>query len=493
MVGVAFPRFWNVQGSTNGSSFSPPLVLISHQWQTLDFGSPGIYLGPLKELKIGPDGTPRAMYWSGNEKLKGDPIALPPVPPPPPPAPAPPPEGRVDVASCGASGTTGWKVPAVDGAAGPIALNASVCLDVEEDNNALVLSPCDAAAHFVIQANGSIDSGRGCFVGPPATSYKYAPGNVFPSDPLHPHGLRLTDSPVQCCATCQALKNCSFWTYGAGGTTAKPTCYTFNGGCCYLKTAAAKGGASPTPGATSGTTELVPLCLDALPTLRMAACDDTATSQDWTTAGGSIKEAKSAGAAAPSPPPPGPGPALCVHAYVAPAPPPTTPPGPLFGVEVDLTVGVVIEAAMSCANASNSAGFWIPSSVPGPDYPDTLFLWNCAAQTFSLGGNPIDRQTGFAPGADVALKMLLVCPPHNARSLRLTFAVLSAAPTDTALRCLAAREPRQPEGHGRVLRERGHVPPLHLQLGQDLEVWRGRPRGKRGCDRCEGVEDDAPG
>ena len=162
-------------------------------------------------------------------------------------------------------------------------------------------------------------------------------------------------------------------------------------------------------------------------------------------------------------------------------------------MEVDLTVGVVIEAAMSCANASNSAGFWIPSSVPGPDYPDTLFLWNCAAQTFSLGGNPIDRQTGFAPGADVALKMLLVCPPHNARSLRLTFAVLSAAPTDTALRCLAAREPRQPEGHGRVLRERGHVPPLHLQLGQDLEVWRGRPRGKRGCDRCEGVEDDAPG
>ena len=101
MVGVAFPRFWNVQGGANES-----VVLISHQWQTLDFGSPGIYLGPLKELQIGPDGTPRAVYWSGNEKLKGGSIALPPLPAPTPPAPPPPPEGRVDVAGCGSTATS---------------------------------------------------------------------------------------------------------------------------------------------------------------------------------------------------------------------------------------------------------------------------------------------------------------------------------------------------------------------------------------------------
>ena len=307
------------------------------------------------------------------------------------------------------SGTTGWKAPAVGAAAGPIALNSSTCLDVEKDTDALVLSPCGGAAPFAIRAGGSVSSGQGCFVGPSAMSYKYAPGNVFPNVPAHPHGLRLTDSPAQCCAMCRALKNCSFWTYGGGGTAAKPTCYTFDGGCCYLKTAAAKGGASPTPGATSGSTDLVPLCLDALPTLRMAACNGTATSQDWTTAGGSIREAKSAGAAAAK------SPGQCVRAYAAPVPPPARPPGPLFDVEIDLTVGVVIEATMSCANASTSAGLWIPSSVPGPAFPDTLFLWNCATQTFSLGGNPIDRQTGFATGADVALKMLLVRPSHADR------------------------------------------------------------------------------
>ena len=30
-----------------------------------NMGSKGIYLGPLKEMKVGTDGTPRAVYWSG--------------------------------------------------------------------------------------------------------------------------------------------------------------------------------------------------------------------------------------------------------------------------------------------------------------------------------------------------------------------------------------------------------------------------------------------
>ena len=81
----------------------------------------------------------------------------------------------------------------------------------------------------------------GCYVddalGP--VSFKFAPGNVFPTDANHPHGLRLTDSPAHCCAICQLYKNCTFWTYSVGGTPAKPTCYSFSGGCCFLKTAAA--------------------------------------------------------------------------------------------------------------------------------------------------------------------------------------------------------------------------------------------------------------
>ena len=36
--------------------------------------------------------------------------------------------------------------------------------------------------------------------------------------------------------------NCTFWTYSAAGTVAKPTCYSYAGACCFLKTAAAWAG-----------------------------------------------------------------------------------------------------------------------------------------------------------------------------------------------------------------------------------------------------------
>jgi hypothetical protein len=97
----------------------------------------------------------------------------------------------------------------------------------------------------------------GCFVAA-NTDYKFAPGNVFPTDAAHPHGLRLVDNEAQCCAMCQSLKNCSFWTFEHGGTAAKPTCYQYSGACCLLKTAAAAGNSVSNPTATSGSMKPIP-------------------------------------------------------------------------------------------------------------------------------------------------------------------------------------------------------------------------------------------
>ena len=102
----------------------------------------------------------------------------------------------------------------------------------------------------------------GCFVdnttGP--ISFKYAPGDIFPAQPAHPHGLRLVDTPAQCCMLCQNYKNCTFWTYEHGNTpAAKPTCYGMAGACCYLKTAAAWAGRTHgEPSGVSGSTKPLP-------------------------------------------------------------------------------------------------------------------------------------------------------------------------------------------------------------------------------------------
>ena len=103
-------------------------------------------------------------------------------------------------------------------------------------------------------------AGGGCFMSPKgAVNYKYAPGNVFPTDAQHPHGLRLKNSAAECCSLCQSLKNCSFFTYSAGGVPTKPTCYNKAGGCCFLKTA--EGGINGQAGCTqcmSGSTKPLP-------------------------------------------------------------------------------------------------------------------------------------------------------------------------------------------------------------------------------------------
>jgi len=86
-------------------------------------------------------------------------------------------------------------------------------------------------------------------------TYKFAPGNVFPTTQDYPHGLRLAASSETCCEMCQSLKNCSLWTFEYGGTAAKPTCYQYQSACCYLKTdAAATGRAAGRPGDVSGST-----------------------------------------------------------------------------------------------------------------------------------------------------------------------------------------------------------------------------------------------
>jgi len=84
----------------------------------------------------------------------------------------------------------------------------------------------------------------------------------------------------------------------------------------------------------------------------------------------------------------------------------------LFDLEVDLTVGVVIEATLSCANSSTSAGFWVHGSND-----DATFVWNCGTQTFTVGGSQIDRKPGFAAGAPIALKMLLRSTPNGRRGM----------------------------------------------------------------------------
>ena len=97
----------------------------------------------------------------------------------------------------------------------------------------------------------------GCFV-TPEMDYKFAPGNVFPTTPTYPHGMRPVDTAPQCCDLCKSFKNCSFWTYEHGGTAAKPTCYQYKQACCLLKTAAAAGGGAASPTSISGSMKPIP-------------------------------------------------------------------------------------------------------------------------------------------------------------------------------------------------------------------------------------------
>jgi hypothetical protein len=98
----------------------------------------------------------------------------------------------------------------------------------------------------------------GCYIdnkqGP--ISYKFAPGNCYPSAPNH--GVKFVDNAAQCCTLCQALDNCTFYTYDTN--PAKPNCYgTPDKSCCFLKTAAAFAGrAAGSPNTVSGSPSPLP-------------------------------------------------------------------------------------------------------------------------------------------------------------------------------------------------------------------------------------------
>ena len=98
----------------------------------------------------------------------------------------------------------------------------------------------------------------GCYIdnkqGP--VSYKFAPGNCYPSAPNH--GVKFVDNAAQCCTLCQALDNCTFYTYDTN--PAKPNCYgTPDKSCCFLKTAAAFAGrAAGSPNTVSGSPSPIP-------------------------------------------------------------------------------------------------------------------------------------------------------------------------------------------------------------------------------------------
>ena len=98
---------------------------------------------------------------------------------------------------------------------------------------------------------------KGCFASPPGTTYKWGAGNLFPTKPDHGGNYGPTmDSPAKCCALCQSFKNCTYFTYSAGGTAAKPICYNEPGGCCFLNTAAAAAGKQLScPTCTAGLTK----------------------------------------------------------------------------------------------------------------------------------------------------------------------------------------------------------------------------------------------
>ncbi len=69
-------------GNCNTPSNCPPLVPTKYyqlkNTTGLGYWSATRYLGPIKQVKVFADGSPRVIYWHGNEKLKGEPLPLPP-------------------------------------------------------------------------------------------------------------------------------------------------------------------------------------------------------------------------------------------------------------------------------------------------------------------------------------------------------------------------------------------------------------------------------
>ena len=85
-----------------------------------------------------------------------------------------------------------------------VVLGAHLCFAVELESGA-VLDDDDVAPPPMP---------KGCFLSPPGTNYKYAPGRLFPKAPDDGGYYGPTmDSGAKCCAVCESFKNCSFFTY----------------------------------------------------------------------------------------------------------------------------------------------------------------------------------------------------------------------------------------------------------------------------------------
>ena len=143
--GVAFSRLWNVQGQTENET-----VLLTHQWVVRGGSESMIYLAPIKEAKVGADGTLRAMWWSGNEKLKGSSIELNPgsahkgVMP-----------LRVEQCTSARAERQRWSFDSTNGRI-HLASNSSLCLGVNTHTIGVVSCASALAATFQLASNGSL-------------------------------------------------------------------------------------------------------------------------------------------------------------------------------------------------------------------------------------------------------------------------------------------------------------------------------------------------
>eukprot|EP01047_Picozoa_sp_COSAG01_P054894 COSAG01_NODE_6050_length_3880_cov_4.660970_5_plen_450_part_01 len=103
---------------------------------------------------------------------------------------------------------------------------------------------------------------------------------------------------------------------------------------------------------------------------------------------------------------------VCVRASAIPQPAPRDPNShaQMLDVPIDLTVGVVVEASLSCDTQKNStiSGFAVQGSSGSAQ-----FLWNCATQVFQGTAGTINRATDFPADAPIELKLLLRTTPDG--------------------------------------------------------------------------------
>ena len=102
----------------------------------------------------------------------------------------------------------------------------------------------------------------------------------------------------------------------------------------------------------------------------------------------------------------------------SPSPSPTPGPAEVFVVastDLNLPVGAVVEATMSCASPNTTGGF-VVGAAGSATGSGTAFLWDCGTQQFMIGARTAgsfkpaavyDRKPGFPLTAAVSLRLLV--------------------------------------------------------------------------------------